>query len=199
VAVTAVVVIAGFALGQWFQQDSESPTLSKPIEKDITPTADTSNERRIEDRSTDKITIRAEVTKPVAIPTLAPRIREAANTPMLNDKEMKELKDLKQELQELKALKEELKSNGGSPMMTDEEAAAIPDEDYLTPNTNSDPEGGAAYEPGMGGYDSNPNRGYDANGNPSGASGGGSAPQRSYIIDNPNNNPNSQPTPPVNY
>lgn len=184
IALAAAVVIAGFLLGQWYQQKSETPDTTV-TERNITPArTEPSPATVIEDRSTDKMTIRAEVQKPaVAIPTLPPVVgrpnaRNAAPAvPQLNEKEMQELKDLKQELQELKALKEELKSNGGSPMMTDEEAAAIPDEDYLNGPGQGEPgsEGGAGYsEPGMDGFNNK---------------------QQNYIIDNPN----AQPTPPVNY
>lgn len=184
IALAAAVVIAGFLLGQWYQQKSETPDTTV-IERNITPArTEPSPATVIEDRSTEKMTIRAEVQKPaVAIPTLPPVVgrpnaRNAAPAvPQLNEKEMQELKDLKQELQELKALKEELKSNGGSPMMTDEEAAAIPDEDYLNGPGQGEPgsEGGAGYsEPGMDGFNNK---------------------QQNYIIDNPN----AQPTPPVNY
>jgi hypothetical protein len=102
-----VITIIGFALGQLFQKQKapdlnttalqSAPTATpKPTTSvvEAEPAENDAEETKIVDRSTDKMTIRAQVTP----------------TPE-HSKDIQELKDLKKELLELKALKDEIRSN----------------------------------------------------------------------------------------
>ncbi len=111
----AAITLIGFWLGQWFQSASQPPQVGQaqsPIaekkEPENPPKSEApssnpplANNEQVIDRSTDKMTIQAKVkTKPES-PVVA-------NDPKDN-KEIKELQDLKKELQDLKkSMREEL-------------------------------------------------------------------------------------------
>ncbi len=103
-----IITIVGFALGQYFQNKRSrdlpaavtiAPTPSAPVTittKAVMSPSPSSEERLgTIDRSTDKMTIRAQV-------------------PAEHGKDIEDLKDLKKELMELKALKEEIRNNNDS-------------------------------------------------------------------------------------
>ena len=111
-----VIIAAGFALGQLFQQNSGVPEKSATVTTtpSATPAAvvagsPSKGESEVVDRSTDKMVIRGRDEHKEA------QMKDSAKTPTKTptEKELQELKDLKKELQELKALKDELKNNPG--------------------------------------------------------------------------------------
>ena len=120
------IVFIGFALGQLFQSTSPPPAaveanvpLAKPnVEPSVAPAPHAKSE--LVDRSTDKLTIRANVERHLEVaPSPPPSTKTSAKSLghatsaeiMQNEKELEELKSLKKELQELK----NLKSNSNTP------------------------------------------------------------------------------------
>ncbi|MBS1959932.1 MAG: hypothetical protein JST80_10700 [Bdellovibrionales bacterium] len=155
VVIGLLIMIPGFLLGQLFQQSSTPPPQPVATEKNLTAPAKVEPKYEVVDRSTDKITIKGRVEKPVVnnnnatpmspksmVQTINKSVPAQAAHPM-NEKDAQELKDLKKELLELKALKEEMRNSdnrnngGGDEIRTDE--------DYLNP-PDGDIGGGAAYE-----------------------------------------------------
>ncbi len=109
-----IITIFGFALGQLFQQKKSSDSLTadtQNISKTVTTTpstpapVSTPEQMGTVDRSTEKMTIRAQVpVQAAATPSPTPE----------HTKDIQELRDLKKELLELKALKEEMHNNNDS-------------------------------------------------------------------------------------
>ena len=141
ILVGMMITIIGFALGQFFQhKKSTEPSVATNVAKSTpaptaTPAAPTetitaqkettTNKASTVDRSTDKITIRAQV---------SPTPEQA--------KEMQDLRDLKKELLELKALKEEIHNtnnpehSGTAPNMNNYEPETAPIEEPNEENAN---------------------------------------------------------------
>jgi hypothetical protein len=115
IAIGMVITIIGFALGQYFQHQktnqSSSATATPRPAPTLSPSSTTENQSatsivrdEVIDRSTDKMTIRAQV----------PTNTHSAASPSPTaepSKDIQELKDLKKELLELKALKDEIRGN----------------------------------------------------------------------------------------
>jgi len=102
-----IVIIIGFALGQYFQKANrtESTAQSQPAPTSAPKPAPTTPEpiREVVDRTNEKITIKSHV--PVS---QANQISHAKET---HNEDIQDIKDLKKELMELKALKEEIRNN----------------------------------------------------------------------------------------
>jgi len=109
VLVAAGITIIGFALGQFFQHQKApdnstviaTPKPATTVAETMSPEKNPTEKVGTIDRSTEKMTIRAQV----------PVSSMPAVKPQEHTKDLQELKDLKKELLELKALKDEIRNN----------------------------------------------------------------------------------------
>lgn len=153
IGIALIIILAGIALGQWFQGSNETPSEASKTQtsaSSIAVTSPSNQNAEAESPSGDVRTLKTDLGKITIQSKSRPSndIQKPTHSESLAPEEMKEIGELKKELQELKKLKEELKNSRDNDLEYDDGAIlesgddgdfGPPDDANVAPNPNTSP------------------------------------------------------------